>query len=54
MIPWNSHFNSLEYNVTGSLSYAVPNDGSSYIRNDADVRGEICLVDRGNVALVVK
>ena len=51
---WESHFRPPSYAVMGELVYAVPNDGSSEILNEEEVRGNIALIDRGNVPIVSK
>ena len=51
---WESHYNPHDYNVGGALVFAVPNDGSSKVMNDEDVRGRIALMKRGGVALNTK
>jgi hypothetical protein len=51
---WESHYNPHDYSVGGALVFAVPNDGSSEVMNDEDVRGRIALMKRGGVALNTK
>jgi hypothetical protein len=51
---WNCHYNPSEFTVNGALVYAVPNDGSTEVRNPEDVLRRIALVIRGNVSLVQK
>lgn len=51
---WNSHFNPPSFTVNGALVYAVPNDGSTEVRNPEDVLRRIALVVRGKVSLVQK
>jgi hypothetical protein len=51
---WNSHFNPPTFTVNAALVYAVPNDGSTEVRNPEDVLRRIALVVRGGVSLVHK
>jgi len=51
---WNSHFNPSSFTVNGALVYAVPNDGSTEVRNPEDVLRRIAFVVRGKVSLVQK
>jgi subtilisin family serine protease len=40
--------------LTGNIVYANPPDGSTPLTNAAQVAGNICLIDRGNVSFVTK
>eukprot|EP00937_MAST-01D_sp_MAST-1D-sp2_P003024 g3024.t1 len=51
---WEAHFRPPDFSVVADLVYAVPNDASSDLLNHEALRGNVALIDRGNVPIVSK